>query len=538
MAVDFPRYWGGIALNLQNIDIDEYLDFTAPLGKCSGVVFSLLFELPRMGFDRWKIEESLEVSPVFQQYWQLTLKQKQEMEAMIKTGLTSIATALSDLELLKHDLRRYKEFMDYYRMLDEGKKKGDKALWKKGDQLLRSIFIDQVDVHTGEGVSLRSIAPRWPTIIADFMRLEDEDVDPKKIAEKYDISEAEGVVLATKNKLYLEWRDNLFRKAVEDRFENLVRMVEARKKSFEEYKNMLRPTLARYYSIKEGITTSLKALHTASWWMPGTHAMAIEYVLIYAWKPIAPWEKYKMPRERKKDEVSLKEAGFTEEEIEELNEEGVDVDKTITALPVEPSIDDVVRECKAKIEEEYKVKLTWKDVLDARNKLANAFKEYSMAVGSTEPWYPSAYFAFLKFPIFRFVLRLPNGAELENLMINRGQAFLKTQNIMIGHYLELIAKDKKLDNYIAEMLGERGVGGKDISKVMEELFSPPKRKKEEKKKKWSKKTEFVNIPLSFIKARGPYEFAFSDRITKYYLKQSAVAFKTVVAFLKSKFGVP
>ena len=43
---------------------------------------------------------------------------------------------------------------------------------------------------------------------------------------------------------------------------------------------------------------------------------------------------------------------------------------------------------------------------------------------------------------------------------------------------------------------------------------------------------------AFIRARGPYEFAIAERLTKYYFKPTGQAFGQVTSFLKSSFGVP
>jgi len=73
------------------------------------------------------------------------------------------------------------------------------------------MFIDQVDINLPEGVSMRSIAPRWPTIIADFQQLSDEEDTTEKIKKKIDVSKAEAVILATKVRLFKKWKKNVKR---------------------------------------------------------------------------------------------------------------------------------------------------------------------------------------------------------------------------------------------------------------------------------------------------------------------------------------
>jgi hypothetical protein len=563
MAVEYPtEIPPGFGLNAQPKDADVYLDFDSSLGKCSGVYIGLIFQLPKWGFERVKTDETVIVTPVFQQYYQLTIKQKEELEAMIKASLASIATALSDLELLKHDLRKYKEFMDYFKMIDVGKKEKNEELRLKGEQSLKAIFIDQVDAHTdlpNQPIALRSIVARWPTIIADFMKLKDEDTDPKKIAEDYKISEAEGVVLATKNKLYKEWRDELFRRAVEDRFKSLLQMVEARRKSYEEYKEMIKPTLRRYKSIVDGLSSpeSAKSFQQAAFWRPSSQAMSIDFANIWAWKPLVVPEKYKAPRETPLDEIPAEKAGFTKEEIEELEKSGKLKDGKVKALPMEPSIDDVVRKIIEKIEKEYKFKITAREIFNARERLVDRFEKSVIGATDYEAWVFSPYFIFFEIPIRRAVIRLPNGTEIEDLMFDRFKAWLSTQNIIISRLIELEAKDKQLENYISQMLGEAGVSSTgeivEIEKLVEEYLiklGEGEKKKEEKREDPFKKLRepiskffnFFGLELKFFRAKVPYkvpyEFAFKERITKYYLREVGGTFGMVVSYIKSAFGVP
>lgn len=552
----------GAGINNPIPDADEYFDFTTPVGKCSGVFFGIVFQLPKWGFERYKIEEAIEVSPVFQQYYQLTIRQKQEMEAIIKSSLASIATALSDLEMLKHDLRKYSEFMDYFRKIDFGKERKNESLRMEGEQSLKAVFIDQVDVHTdlpNTPIALRSIVARWPTIISDFMKLKDEDKDPAKIAAMYHVSEAEAVVLSTKNKLYVEWRDQLFRRAVEQRFDSLLGMVVARTKSFEEYKNMLKPTLARYRQINEAITgKGFEFLKRAAFWRPDAQAMSIDFAHIWAWRPFAPSEKYKATRQAAFDEIPAARAGFTTEEISEIRKEDPGWKGMVKALPAEPSMDDVIRDIKKKIEIEYGVKLTASDVLQARENLVRRFEASVGGRTEYEAWIFSPYFMFYDIPIYRNVIHLPDGSEIENMMVSRMSAFMVTQNIIIARQLELIAKDKELDNYIMQMLGEVGkTSAGEVVKVeelkKEYLIKLGEEKKEEKKPAMlggiSKNIDKVGktigdffgkfgIKVSFFRAKGPYEFAFYERLSKYYFAETGTTFGMIREWFKSAFGVP
>ncbi|MEM0333397.1 MAG: hypothetical protein QXX30_02960, partial [Candidatus Aenigmatarchaeota archaeon] len=134
--------------------------------------------------------------------------------------------------------------------------------------------------------------------------------------------------------------------------------------------------------------------------------------------------------------------------------------------------------------------------------------------------------------------------------------YVKTQNIIIGHILELIAREKRFEYEIGALFGEFGLS-KDRWESVEnmlkeefgEIYGEYKEIKEDEQKKeknlldqilgfFSKISEYFGINLTFIRARGPYEFIVSDRITKYYLKQAGVLFSEIRNYFNLAFGVP
>lgn len=632
MPIWIPEIWisdPGAGLNAPPFEAEINLDLTAPPGEITGLYYSLLFQLGKWGFERLKIEDWIEVSPVFKQYYDLTIQQRQALEAQIKAGLASIAQAVSDFELVFHDLRKYKEFLDYItwieegrRLIKEGKKEGEE-LKKKGEQTLKAIFIDQVDVHTGEGIAMKLIAPRWPTIIADFMQLDDEDTDPKKIKDKMKVSEPEGVILATKNKLYQEWRDRLFKETVKQRYQQILQLTEARRESIKQYRNMLKPTLTRYRMITEVLESrgGRASFARDTFFKPEAQAYSFDFARFWCWKPFSPIEKYKATREFM-SEVSAKEAGFKRSEIEiikmAIEKEpyiGTDPDKELFlkgrlySLPIEPSIDkEVVRKYIPDIEKQYGVKLTPVDIFAARTKLVDQFLRHApearyiditQPTGRREvlpgaPWIFSPYFIFLDIPFLRVMIRLPNGAEMENVTMENFRYYTQTQNVIILHLLEAIAREKQLENYISQMLGEMGVKNLESMEEMSvreypEIFIPEtqykiveikekdkiKKMSEDEKRQYilkkiqerkdkikrmqeeeertgkimeiSKKIKHsigdildsVGIKIGWLRARGPYEFAMYDRITKIFqIETGGMAMGQVVGFIKSKAGVP
>ena len=557
------------------------LDFTTPIGKWTAGSYSLFFQLPKWGFVRHKIEEWIFVSPVFREYYQLTVQQADQLEGIIKAGLASIAQAIGDMDLVWHDLRKYKEFLDYFTQIEKGKREKKEEEVRKGEQSLKAVFIDQVDVHTGEGIALKLIAPRWPTIIADFMKLSDEDTEAKKIMQTFDkkfgykISEPQAVVLATKNRLYVEWRDRLFKPTVQERYQSLLGLFEARKKSVKEYKEMLKPTIARAKMINDALTgheTRSKILK--SWYRPDSQAVSADFMKLWAWKPFAPAEKYKITR-MNLDKIHASKAGFTQEQIKELHDhldrkgESGNVEKAwdeiIDALPQEPSIDKLVKALVKDVEREWKVKITAWDIYQAREMLTKNFKDSIIGLGGIEPWVFSPYFIFIDVPMLRTVLRMPSGEEIEDVQIENLKGSNRSQNFIIIHCLELIARDKQLDQHIDNLLGEMGVRGKEMMTIEElvkkefpEIYGAEEKKEEKKKGLEGVRNASEGIKnavnsvrvgigkffgalgfkMQFFQAEGPYEFMFYHRVAKYYQPEVGHSFNVVRDFLKGKFQVP
>ncbi|MBU5537139.1 MAG: hypothetical protein QW818_03405 [Candidatus Aenigmatarchaeota archaeon] len=586
----------GMGINANNFEGEITLDLTGPLGSLSGIFYSLMFELGRRGFAIFKIEESIDVSPVFKQYYDLTIQQKQALEAQVKVGLGQIATAIHDYELVSHDLRKYKEYLDYFTKIEQGKEllksakkkeEREKAeqMIKEGMQTLRSVFIDQVDAYTGEGISLRTITSRWPTIIVDFMRLDDKDVDQKKIAEKYGISEAEASVLATKNKLFIEWRDVLFKPTLIQRYQHILRLAEARKTSIREYTEMLKPVIARYKIINDALSSAGGRIGAwRGFFQPASQAFSMDRTRIWAFLPFGPVEKYKVTRDYL-DEIPAKQAGFSKIEIDQIREflnrekesrtlsyyEELFTRGLVAALPVEPSIDDIVREYTPQVEKFYGVRITPIDLFAARQRLVNlflrkametrggvAYRRISDYIAPGVTWQFSPYYVFLDIPWPRTVIKLPNGSEMEDVMIENMTVQGRTQNVIIVCLLEVLAREKQLENYISQLVGE--IGGSELMPIEElakeqypEIFGKPSPKlitggdikKGIKKFKWFLGDLFESlgrnwgIHFDWLRARGPYEFAMDDRIAELFqLETMMQGYLFVVRYLQNKGGVP
>lgn len=496
---------------------------TVPIRTSLAVLTGLVNNMKNR-WDFWveRVDEWLEISPSHP-YYQSVIKQKQDMIRQIKEGLAHVDRAISDVELLMHDARRYREILSFF--VDED------------EHSLKAMFIDQVDVNLPEGVSLRSIAPRWPTIIADFQQLEDEDDEPKKIAKKIEISMAEAVILATKVRLYKKWKE-FFGSQVKDRYKGIIQRLQSRKASIEEYRNWIRPLIRRVMQMKEvddkTLTTHMNIPIGAG--MP----VAFQYVEYWAWsrlEGLEPTEPHKAPRIYYESKGGRAKPGSREFWTFPGGE---------PRFRIEP-YDEVVKKFIPLIEKKHGVKITKEDILEARRKL------YEKGSPGVE-WY-----VLTAFPVIIEQFKLPNGLDVEDVDFWKLSTIFMTQNILLVKILEIIAEEKKLDVYIDELLGKKVMTEegyiKEIDDLLVEEFPKIYGKKEETKVGFGeslsnfkdsfkvfmfKLVQSVNfifgLKLGFI--HGPYDPLVHDRLFyeygRPYLREVFNA--KIWAYLQKNFG--
>ena len=516
------------------------LNFTGTPGTASAIYFSLVYQLPKWDWQVEKADEWIEVSPTHKEYYDRTMATKQMLESTIKTGLTSAAQAVADFELMSHDIRKYKEILGYFA--------------KKDEHVLRSMFIDQVDVHTdipGQPIALRSIVGRWPTIIADFMRLEDEDVNPEKIAKKLDISKAEAVILATKNRLYREWK-SLFGDAAKQRYKLLKGMVGSRGKSIIEYKEWLKPYIARFKMTRlGGERPGIRSATLRTFADITGQATFANKIRIFAWKPMKFAEHKKPAAEVKGD--------FAINPYDDYIRENLILDPVNGLAALYPWLRNERKYC-PKCKEYYSfdalkcekcgsTRLENKKYADeiVETEIIPAWKRRELHLNPAE-----IYYMFLDIDVFRTGTRVQVG-ELEDIVFYT-RIFVLSQNAMLVKILELKCRDLELEKYIDEMLGIK-FEDKDIAELVREEFPDLfKRPKEQRlsglqnyvkgvRENVSSYTDFfrkIKLPktkgLAFFKP-GPYESDLKERITKHYLKYAAIHLGAVSGFLKEKMGV-
>jgi len=521
----------------ENANQTVEINFTGKPGEASTLYYSLFFQLPKWGWFVAKADEWIEVSPTHKEYYERTMATKQMLESTIKTGLTSAAQAVADFELMSHDLRKYKEILGYFSRKDE--------------HVLKAMFVDQVDVHTdlpGTPISMRSTASRWPTIIADFMSLSDDDTAIEKVTKKLNVSNAEAVILVTKNKLYKEWK-NYFKTAAKDRYGLIKGLVISRKKSIEEYREWLKPYIARFKMTKLGGERIMSRASTLKSFadLTGMSTFAND-LRVFTWRPLKTVEPRRPAAEMKENFVIYPYDDYIRENYV------LNPSKGLAALY--PWLNDDKKycpKCKAYFPSGLIVceKCGSTNLLDKKladqiveEEILPAWKSKEMNLDPFE-----LYYMFLDFDIFRVGTRLPTG-ELESITFTM-KNFVVSQNVLLVKILELKCRDLELERYIDQILGVR-MEDKEISEIMVEEFPglyPPKKISGYKLYVKGLRESFqtygsflgkIKTPkfknLMFVKP-GHYERDFKERISKHYSGTASLYFNAVVDFIKDKMGV-
>jgi hypothetical protein len=513
------------------------INFSGKPGTASSLYYSLFFQLPKWGWFVAKADEWIEVSPTHKEYYDRTASTKQMLESTIKTGLTSAAQSVADFELMSHDLRKYKEILTYFA--------------KKDEHVLKAMFVDQVDVFTdlpGQPISMRSIAPKWPTIIADFMSLNDDDTDTDKIKTKLSISKAEAVILATKNRLYKEWKD-MFKDVAKERYGLIMGLVKSRKKSIEEYREWLKPYIARFKMTKLGGEREFGRTGALKSFVDITGmATFVNGLRIFTWRPLKTVETRKPAAEIKED--------FIINPYDDYVRENLILDSKNGLASIYPWLRDIRKHCHkckkyypsgiTECPQCHSINLEDRTLADqiVKKEILPAWKRKEMGLDPFE-----LYYIFLDFDVERSGMRLPVG-EVEDITFTM-KNYVVSQNVLLVKVLELKCRDLELERYIDEILGIR-TDEKEISEIVIEEFPglfPPKKINnyklyvkglKESFKVYSNFLGKIKLPkfktLMFLKP-GPYENDFKERISKHYLTVSGASFNSIVDFIKAKMGV-
>lgn len=237
-ARDTGGIYGDVIVSPALLDQIVTLNPVTLEGQAEIIYNIFIYRVAKWHYNVEKADEYIKLTPTAPPAMAPLVSQKERLEGHIKSGLASAAQAVADYELMKHDERKYREILDYFKM------------GKKDEHVLRALFVDRVDAYTGEGYSMVTMAKRWPTIISDFIKAKSEWRDMDTIKNELKVSKAEAVVLKTKNELFVEWK-KLFFPDVRDRYVRIKNLLESRRRSIHEYREWLKPYLNRLKRIKE-----------------------------------------------------------------------------------------------------------------------------------------------------------------------------------------------------------------------------------------------------------------------------------------------
>ena len=494
----------GEVMHGQPKEMAMILDFTGLRGSGSNIYHSFIYRAPKWRYTVRKADDFLFVSPVYADLYNITMGQKQKLEQAIKTGLTSAAQSVADYELMSHDSRRYKEIINYFVQANKD----------KDSHVLRSLFVDRVDAYTGENYSMVTMARRWPTIITDFIRMREEWDDIDTIRKELDVAAAEATVLKTKNKLFREWK-TMFLPIVKERYARIEAMSQARLKSVNEYKEWLKPYIAKFKAMRETDEQNPASWVTSAFYTPGFgQSEALVGTRLWVWKSIDITEARKPP------------AVYDEK------------NRNWNIYPY----DDWVKSWKKLIEYKYDLKIEDEDVdkllEDAISKKGAQFEVPQMFPEDT-------YYIFFDMNVLLSLLRTPppEGGETDNLMFYPLQAYIMSQNALLIYLLELYAKERAMEHYVDEIIGHESIE-KEILEEVEAGFGPDKKgagswskfKERMSNLKWRIKPGALKFLHLFVRP-GPYEAIFYERVSKMYFRASGRDYLTVRDYLKDKMSI-
>ncbi|MBU3904603.1 MAG: hypothetical protein KJ906_00435 [Nanoarchaeota archaeon] len=506
------------------------LNYTGPPGMASVIYYALVFMLNNNKWNVSKINEWIEVSAKDTEYFQKTLATKQGLETKVKEGLTSAAASLADYEMVQHDLRKYKQMVNYY--------------YEKDEHMLKSMFIDQVDIHNGP-LSMVQLGSRWPTLISDFQKLTDEDNEPSKIQKKLKISEAEAMLLTTKNKLYSTWKKT-FKNTVVSRYETLVGLARSKEKSIDEYRNWLKPYIARYKMTKLGSeSVGGRAAVFKSFADISASSTFTNGIQLWAYKPLAPIDV--------KHREIKKEGKFIIYPYDSWIREHFILDDKKGLANIYPWLKNERGYCsKCKKYQDMNNRCKCGGFIEKRY-VADEIVEteilptWEAKENNLDP--KESYYSFMVIDVFRAGSKLPVG-EIEDITFSV-YSYMISHNVLLVKLLELKCREREFELYIDEILGVRR-GEDDIKGIIEKDF--PNLMKEPKKESELEKIttdlrkmggQFSSmfkskpkVPGGFMFSKpGQYESDFKDRIPKFYLNPNGKDLASITEFLKSKMGV-
>jgi hypothetical protein len=343
----------------------------------------------------------------------------------------------------------------------------------------------------------------------------------------------------------------MFRKAAAERYERLSGLAAGRKKSVEEYREWVKPYIARFKMTRiGGERAEIRARHLKSFFDVTGVATFSNGITIWAWKDLKPVEPRRYPSE-------IKQGSFVVEPYDSYVRQKIILDTDKGLASIYPWLTNTVKYC-PKDKKYYSaetqlcpkdktllVEMTIADEI-VEKEIIPMWKKKEMGLDPGE-----LYYVFFEFEIERVGQRLPQG-EIEDITFVV-KTYLISQNILLVKLLEMICREKELERYIDEILGVKK-GEINIADLVKrdypEIYGE---KKEEitalgkfaidwqemtkKYKDYFKSFKKPNIPGFVFFKPGQYEKDFKDRISKQYLTVTGSHLSSIKSFLKQNMGV-
>ncbi len=495
--------WLGYADLIQALDQNILYNPTAQAGFWTNVYYGLMAQLGNWEFNVKKVDESVEVSPMYKGFYEMVMNEKQNIEIKVKKVIDDIISHTSELELLEHDIRRYKEFYDYFDFAAEESKR------KPDEHSLKAVFIDMVDYHSGEGtpgrlsMSFMQQNNIFPTIIQDFYQMNSE-ADLESSDRLKNLSKVEKDMLKTKARAYAEWK-KLFGREVKSRYERLKQLSDSKKAMIEKSKEWIKPYIARHKLLKEGMSEeSGRGDRMTSEWQLNVQPTSSTTITVWAWKEFPMQEFFKTPGELMVKEMK-KEASFIEK----------DPKTRIYSLKDKWTMENLILNPELGLKNKYPfINEKW-------------VQKKVHEVMFNDDWFRARkrilsrvyyYYAFLEIKFEIWTTRTATGQEVEDTNIYI-RSYWMSRNVLLTKLLELKAKQESFEMEIEDMLGI------ESKRIPEE-----KEKPEEKKNPLSQMFSMIGKGLEFFGIKNfrfsrmlagygppPYESSFKYRISKFYL---------------------
>jgi len=277
--------------------------------------------------------------------------------------------------------------------------------------------------------------------------------------------------------------------------------VNCRNRSLE-YRNWLKPTIARHRMVQEGLASEGgRAGLSTAFIKHESQALALSEIVMWVWKDTGPaTEFYK---------------GGTEELAKLMA--GVESGKS----RLSPYDNWTKKNLIFHPEQGLAVKYPWITDEWVKNQLPTFYPPVNRWMLPHKPYY-----AFFIITMERANIRMPTGAELEDGTFDVNAVFL-SQNALFVKLLELKAKQEEMNRYVDELIGTgpANVEGKALKFDDKNYIEP-----------FKKFFEWFSLDFAFRKG-GPYERDFEDRYTKYYAPGVMDKYRQITGFIKTKMGL-